>query len=189
MTRPDWWLPSLNPAGLSQGDLVADVVQGTAWDPIVLLGRDAQTKGSNKLWPQVDKFSKFKTDSSGLFVGRGVVTRALVVSHNCEIDKGPGSPKVLVAPVFSISKITDDAARASIMAGARRAFMPLPAPDVDEDYYADFRQINYVLKGLLPDERRLFSMTDDGVLRVKAQLVEFFTRVKFPAEVFGAKDE
>ena len=183
MPTNSWWAESLNPKGLSQGDLAGSVLVGTAYEPATFLGRDTWTpKGRSVHWPQRKALEPFRTDSTGLYIARGKSARVLVVSHSCELDKKEDS-RVLVALTAPISVVQDAAKRASILAQQRRAFIPLP--DVPEigDCYADLRTISYVERKVLPDSLREFSMTDDAVVRLRAQLIEYFTRMPVTEEM------
>jgi hypothetical protein len=154
--------------------------------PLAYLGRNTVQKAGRTHYPVVSDFSTFLTDPSGLYIARGIQADALVLSHDCEIDKGGRHPKVIVAPIFSEEAIPLQD-RASIMAGGRRAFLPLPHPKDGPNSFVDLRQINFVFQSQIEGPQRLASMTEPGVLRLRAQLVEFFTRV--PADTFSAQSK
>jgi hypothetical protein len=105
-----------------------------------------------------------------------------VVSHSCELEKKDDS-RVLVAMTGLLSDVQDPAKRAAILDQKRRAFMPLPEIPGSEDHYADLRTIAYVERKLIPDSSREFSMTDDAVIRLRAQLIEYFTRLPVDDEM------
>lgn len=150
---------------------------GTAYDPITYLGRDkTHPKGKGVHWPERDQLDPFRTDSTGLFIARGRIVRALVVTHSCELDKELDG-RVLVAMTAPLSVVQDPAKRAAILEQKRRAFMPLPDVPGEGDMYADLRTIAYVDRKLVPDSSRKCSMTEEGVVRLRAQLIEYFTRL------------
>jgi len=168
--------------GLSQGDVVRDVPIGTAYPPITYLGRDTwPRKGKDgktiEYRPQTKALEPFRTDDTGLYIARGKVTRALVVSHSCELDDKPDVGRVLLAPAAPLSQITDQVAKARILEQKRRALLPLPELPELGDYYADLRCITYVDRKLVADSQREFSMSEEGVIRLRAQLIEFLTRL------------
>lgn len=134
-------------------------------------------------WPERDKLEPFKTDATGLYIARGRIIRVLVVSHSCEIEKRDDA-RVLVAMTAPLANVQDPAKRAKILEQKRRAFMPLPAVPNAGDLYADLRMIAYAEQSLLSD--RKFSMTEDGVVRLRAQLIEYFTRMPVSDEMKGA---
>lgn len=159
---------------------------GTAHEPVTFLGRDTWTpKGRGPHWPQRSALEPFKTDSTGLYIARGRVTRVLVVSHSCEIEKKDDA-RVLVAMIAPLISVQDAGKRAKILEQKRRAFMPLPEVPGLGDCYADLRTISYVERKLILDSNREFSMTEDAVIRLRAQLIEYFTRLPVSDEV---KDE
>ena len=150
---------------------------GTAYPPITYLGRETYPRKGTDYWPQRKAIETFKTDGTGLYVARGRVTRALVVSHSCELDDKPDVTRVLMALIAPLSQVENERARARILEQKRRALLPLPDLPELGDHYADLRCIAYVDRKLVTDAQREFSMSDDGVIRLRAQLIEFFTRL------------
>ncbi len=184
MTVPasSWWAPALNPKGLSQGDLISGLLVGTVYGPadgppVVFLGRNkTHPKGKGVHWPQRDALDPFSSDSTGLYIARGKIVRALVVSHSCELEKKDNA-RVLVAMTGLLSTVQDPAKQAAILEQRRRAFMPLPDVPGAGDHYADLRTIAYVERKQIPDSSREQSMTEEAVVRLRAQLIEYFTRM------------
>jgi hypothetical protein len=172
-----WWATQLNPQGLSQGDIISAVPLGAALVPVTFLGRDTWPNRGKDYWPQSPTFVPYKTDSTGLFIARGRVIRGLVVSHNCELDDKPDKTRVLLAPVYPIDQVTDPTARSRILNQERSALLPLPGLGGYGDHYADLRLIAHVDRKLIPNASREFSMNDDAVIRLRAQLIAFFTRI------------
>ena len=169
-----WWLEGLNPKGLSQGDIVSQVLSGTTDQPLKHLGKESMNKGPKRYWPEVDSFQPSKTDGRGLYVARGRVTFAIVVSHNCELDK---SKQVLLAPIAELARVNDQKSKETILSQQRRAFLPLPNIPGLGTYYADFRVMGYSERNSILDANRQASMSDIGVLRLRTQIVAFFTRI------------
>lgn len=180
------WAPALNPKGLSQGDILANTPVGTAIVPVTYLGRNTWPKhdkasGTSKpYWPQELTMQLFPGDDTGLFIARGRMTRVVVVMHHCEMDDKPDAGRVVVAPIAPIERVTQEASRARIMAGGRRAFLPLPALPGLGDHYADLRSMASVDRKLLTDAQREFSMDGGGLVALRAQLIDFFTRLEIP---------
>lgn len=180
MPASSWWAPAVNAKGLSQGDLVADVLVGTPYIPTTFLGRDTRPMKGRTYWPQSPKLDPFRTDETGLYIARGRVSLALVVSHSCELDDKPDVGRVLVALVAPLSQVSDPTAQATILEQRHLALLPLPGVPKLGDHYADLRCIVYVNRKLVQDSQRICSMTDEGVLRLQAQLLAFFTRRDLP---------
>jgi hypothetical protein len=145
--------------------------------PRTYLSRDTRTIKGNIYWPQTPALDLYKTDHTGHFVARGNEYHVLVISHNCEIDDKPNVSRVLVAPISSIDQVKDAGARERILMQKRRAFMPLESIPKLGTCYADLRCVVYVDRKLLPNETRLASMNDEGVVRLRAQLIAYFTRL------------
>ncbi len=175
----DWWRPALNPEGLSQGDILSGILVGSPNEPKAFLGRDKWSNRGREYWPQVPELDTYRTDGTGLYVSRGKRCYGLVLSHSCEIDKNKDRGRVLVALVSPIEQVSDVKVREGILAQKRRAFMPLPDVPGVGTCYADLRQINFVAQNSLSENDRMASISDDGLVRLHAQLVAFFTRVDF----------
>lgn len=177
-----WWANELNPQGLSQGDVLSPFLIGPPAYPAVYLGRDtwAKPKTSDKYWPERKQLEPFRTDPTGLFIGRGRISSCIVVSHSCEIDDKPNVDRVLVAPIAAIETISNPASRAQILGEKRRAFLPLPGIPTMGDYYADLRAIASVDRRFIKDATRIASMSVDGLLRLQVQLIEYFSRISAP---------
>jgi hypothetical protein len=143
-----------------------------------------QAKGK-RVWPQSSELDLFKTDQQGLYVARGRLRLAIVVSHSCELDDKPDVRRVLIAPISPLSQVEDADARTRILERKRRAFMPLPGVPGIGDHYADLRCITYVDRKLITESRRKSSMTDEGVVALQAQLIAYLTRLD-PDLVAGA---
>lgn len=171
-----WWLEGLNPKGLSQGDIVSQLLIGATDHPVKHLAKQPLEKAGKRLWEEVSELQPFKTDSRALYIARGRLTYAIVVSHSCELDK-KNSNLVLLAPIAPLDRITDTNAKANILAQRRQAFLPLPDVPGLGTCYADFRTLSYVEMKTIPDNTRQVSMSDEGVLRLRAQIVAFFSRI------------
>ena len=174
-----WWAETLNPLGLSQGDILSPIPLGPTKYPPIFMGRDVFTKpGTSKnYWPERAEIELFKKDNTGLFIARGRLSHSIVVSHSCEVENKPDIDRALVAPIAPLDRISDPASRARVINQERRAFLPLPAIPGLGDYYADLRVITAVDIEFVRAANREASMSDDGLIRLKAQLIEFFTRI------------
>ena len=172
-----WWAAQLNSKGLTQGDIIAPVPIGTARVPVTFLGRDVWPRREKNYWPQTPELSPFHTDQTGLFIARGPVTHSLVVSHSYELDDKPDVGRVLVAIIAPLDRVEDAEMRARILNQKRRAFMPLPGVPGMGDMYADLRCTTYVDRKLIPDSHRVVSMSDAAIVRLRSQLIAYFTRL------------
>jgi len=57
--------------------------------------------------------------------------------------------------------------------------MPLPGVPQLGDYYADLRCLMWLDRKIVDQNKRIASMSEEGVLRLQAQLIGFFTRKSF----------
>ncbi|SRR6266481_2100514 len=170
-----WWLDDLNPKGLSQGDIVTQVLIGAADQPVKYLEKVPLEKGAKKSWSESINFQPIKIDNRGLYIARGRLTHAIVVSHSCELDKS--QPHVLLAPIISLDSLSDEKARNNILSQKRRAFLALPEIPRLGTCYADFRTLSYAERKTISDINRMVSMSDEGTLRLRVQLLAFFSRI------------
>ena len=118
-----WWLDNPNPQGLSQGDIIAKLLIGAANHPVKYLAKEPLVRGGKKCWTEVSEFQPFKTDNRGLYIARGRLTFAIVVSHSCELDKSNNN-HVLLAPIASLDSISDVKGRESILASKTQSLSP-----------------------------------------------------------------
>jgi hypothetical protein len=171
-----WWAPHLK-SGLSQGDVVSPVLIGAAQLPIVYLNKGPVLKDNVQTWTRSTSFVSNPGDGLGNFLGKGRINHALIVSHDCEIDKARRVSRILVAPVSPLANVTDTMVRQAIIEQRRFATMPLPNLPTLGDCYADLRLLMWIDRKLIEDAgKRVASMTDEAVIRLQAQLIGFFTR-------------
>ena len=167
----DWWALSLK-ARLSQGDLVSLVPVSAPAVPERSLTRSSTQKGGQNTWVES---SAWQADADGLshLLARGRKLHALVLSHDCELDK-PGAKRVLVAPVLPITNVAEQD-REPILQQRRVAFIPLT--DVPEFgvSYVDLRCICFLDRKIVDSATRQRSMSKVGVARIWAQLTAFFS--------------
>jgi hypothetical protein len=177
----DCWADQLK-AELSQGDLLSSVLVGTAANPKAELTRGQPLakgptrRGGGNSWDE----SAWKPDGNGLafYLARGRDINVVVLSEDCEIDKDSGTAPVLVAPVFPISVIQDEAAREVVRLRQRYPFLPLPKLEgVIAESYVDLRCITYIDRKLIAATPRIASMTQAGKDELVKQIIAFFTHI------------
>lgn len=158
---------------LSQGDLLSPVPIASVTAPEKFLKRGQTLKHDVHTWQETAVWHP-EPDERGHFLALGRKLNAVVLSQDCEIDR---EKRLLVAPVLSMHTITGDALEA-VRNGKRYPFMPLPEiPGVLPESYVDLRGICFVERKLIDDASRLSSMSDEGVERLQAQLIAFFTHI------------
>lgn len=176
------WLPAPSPRGLSQGDILVDVPVGATKVPLTYVSHAGFKDSRGKvIWTQYDTLQTAKGESAGHWLSKGRITRALVLTHSCDLDDLKDSERILVAPVAEITQVTTDDTendRKRIMEGARATYVALPGVPGVGDCYADLRSICPLDRFLFSPSSRLCSMTDDAVAILRAQLVVHFTRLE-----------
>jgi hypothetical protein len=165
-----WWLQGLA-AELSQGDVIRGVVVGLPVCPPVHLQK-MTVKASQQVWSPGSP----NPDHNGVvrLLAEGRQCDVLVVSHGCEIDKRDSKKRILVAPVASADRLSTS--RDAVFEQREHALLPLLDIPHLGDCYADLRLIHPVDHSFLRNENRVASMTEEGIVRLQAQLVGFFTR-------------
>ena len=172
---PSWWRPELNDAGLSQGDVIQDLPFAISTNPPTRL-KKTTGKGGVETWVPTSQ-SSGASQQHFLFEGKEAL--GLVVSHSCDLDKRAARLRVLVAPIRPITALEPEV-QEKVMEQTRIPLMPLPELPGVGDSYVDLRSIIAVPRKLIPDAARVASMSDEGLERLQAQLVLFFTRLKLP---------
>ena len=166
----NWWTTEPRPE-LSQGDLVevAPFLQVTQpLTPLAKVSCSGKVEHWNPLEPEELKehvLAKCKT------------TCAIVISHDCEIDKPKKKQRILIAAAAPFERLSDHKAAEAVRKGEHRAFMYLPnPPTLTQDHYLDLRTISAVAIEFLQASRRLASLSDSGRTRLGAQLLAFLIR-------------
>lgn len=192
------WSPTLNQQGLSQGDVLVDVPVGATKVPLTFISKEPfPQKGGRVVYTRYDTLQEYPNEpGAGNWIAKGRIGRALVISHDCDLDDVKDTERVVCAPVYEISRVTSSAEdRERIMRGARPTYVALPGVPGVGDCYAE-------LRSLFPLDRHLFSvttsrlcsMTDEAVAMLRAQLVHYFTRLDpdqfvktFQSQIFEEK--
>jgi hypothetical protein len=173
------WADQLNPQGLSQGDILVDVPVGSTKVPLTYLASSGYTdKRQRTVWTQYDDLQPMANEPSGHWIMKGRVTRALVVTHSCDLDDVQDSERILVAPVWEATQVSDPEHRQRIVQGRRATFVGLPGVPGVGDCYADLRSICPLDRHLFSAAQRHCSMTDDAVLQFQAHIALYFTRIE-----------
>ncbi len=112
------------------------------------------------------------------------VTRAILLTHGCEIDKDKKHRTVALIRPLPESMPAQD--RATIQQNKRFPFFYLPAGgDQLPESYVDFRRLCTVLPQWTDSATRLASLTDTARQALLLQFFRFLARVELKAEVFG----
>lgn len=180
-TDAGWWA-AIIAERLSQGDLILDQTFLIPVAPTVFL-KSRSFKGGEPGWGQ----SAVPTNGKGgeRFLAAGAVKPALVISHDCDLDKaledpdGPAGYRVLAAPVAPINTV-DPAMQTLILSQQVKAMLPLQGCPGLGDCYADLRLVMAVPRVAVDAGKRVASMADVARARLRAQLVEFFVRLEQP---------
>lgn len=168
-----WWTPELRPE-LSRGDILDRVYFSSLILPIEYLqfaqisgGKDAWTKSAN---PVVHKRSGKAHALSELHL-----FSAIVLSHDCEIDKPNKNSRVLLAPIASIDRLTESG-RANVLQQKLHRKMPLPDVPALGTCFVEFRSVASFPTVDIKEMRRIASMTDSARERLEASIAVFFLR-------------
>lgn len=173
------WADRLNPQGLSQGDILADAAVGSTKVPLTFLATSGYTdKRQKTVWTQYDDLQPMANEPSGNWVMKGRIGRALVITHSCDLDDLQDSERVLVAPVWEATQISNPEHRQRIVEGRRATFIGLPGVPGIGDCYADLRSICPLDRHLFSAGQRHCSMTDEAVIHLQAGIALYFTRIE-----------
>lgn len=171
------WLPTL-PAKLCQGDLFSEFPVGVSYAPPVYLPvRPFQSK-DREVWQTKEAWEELPDTKFGHFVAKGRLSKLMLISQNCEIDKacrGEARGAVLVAPIRPLETLSPKD-RDAILLGNQYCFFPLVKVPGLQDHYADLRNINGIQAKTIKSLTRLASMDVDGKVVLQAALVAYLTR-------------
>lgn len=176
------WAAQLNPRGLSQGDVLRDLPVGMPWVPLVFVSKNVWPRTPEKLYyPKRDALERLSphdpNDLTGLFIARGLVCRALVINHSCDLDDAEDTDRIVVAPIWPLAGVSNPEARERIRAGARRTFVSLRDVPNAGDCYADLGSVAPVDRRLFTNAHRELSMTEEALLQLRAQIADYFCRL------------
>ncbi len=167
-----WWIALLDEQ-LSQGDVLLDLPIASLTDPVEYLEKGT-AKGGIVVWyprtvPVPDKENRLP------LLVKGKTVPAIVLSHDCELDKPRGAARVTVAPIAPIANLQPDF-QARVIAQRVIAMLPVQGcPTLPQECYADFRSIASVPRSIVDKLTRIAGMSETGKLRLQAQLVRHFT--------------
>jgi hypothetical protein len=156
-----WWEAKPDDR-LSQGDIVTQNKGEVAW-------RESTEWTPNR-------------EGAGNVLARGRVGAVIVLSHDCELDKQERRRRVVVAPVLTVSDLPE-AEREQVLAQRKVSRVVLPDVPLLGTGYADLRLIMSVDRDFLPLERRVGSLTPEGVGQLRLQMIAFFTRLDATANL------
>lgn len=112
------------------------------------------------------------------------VTRAILLTHGCEIDKD--KKHRLVALIRPMPIEWDDENRKIVKEGRDYSFFYLPPGEGKlVESYVDFRRITTVAPRWIDSMTRLASLTDPARQAMMLQLFRFLSRVEIDSSIFG----
>jgi len=106
--------------------------------------------------------------------GRGM---GMLVTHECTVDKGQETP-LAFARVFLLASQRRSAFQDRIRSGEIVSSFYLPAADLIEESYADFRFITSIDPRHLRQLTRVASLNPEGRDALREQFIRFWTRVE-----------
>jgi hypothetical protein len=123
--------------------------------------------------------------------GNAVGARRLgmIVDHGCALDDENEPEMVHFAVVRELDDVPEEHRDAIRSYDQKRTFY-LPSSDVLlDEHYADFRFITTVRRELVDVYERVCSLSDEGRLALKGQLVRFWARKRLPDGWWDWPDE
>lgn len=171
----DAWVTEDLAAQLSQGDILNLLPFSTLIVPVIPLVPLTASKGRQG-WEQ--RSFEQQSGKEYQFISKGKYLPAIILSHDCELDKARG--RVLVAPIALLNTLSKEQ-HEKILLQEHFALMPVPDVPTLGICYVDLRSIASVDSKIVSGCARLASMTVQGKNRLQAQLVGFFTRLALPS--------
>jgi hypothetical protein len=162
-----WW-QSTPEVRLSQGDVVTHVPFGAVKHPLTQYSKKNGVSQTSTEW------APDNPEGVADAIARVRKGAAMVLSHECEIDKG--KKRVLVAPMTPLTTLRPDERDIVI---AQRSHSKLILPDVPllGDCFLDLRFTTTVDREFLGLDKRIASLSEEALGRLRLQLISFFTRL------------
>lgn len=160
---------------LSQGDLFDLVPSVYVHD----LGYMSKTD-TNKYSLLRNRPESFKLDAEHAATAMAIRRPAIVITHDCEIDKPHSRATLLMASVRPLAKIRKEDREGFRDNTRHRAFYLPETPYLTGENYADLRTVTTVRRDVLETLQKLASMGEDGRRMLREQLFRFFTRRFLP---------
>ena len=156
---------------ISQGDIL-DLAPNVYLDrPLLALKNETEAIYSAYGEP----FEHFQDKTGQSIIAKCKRARAIVVTHDCEIDK-PAVARYHICPVVPLShlssKMQDQVKRNRVYS---RYFLP-SFRDLRQDSFVDFNQISTVDRDLIAATKRLLTLSDLGRRGLYAQFIRWATR-------------
>ena len=149
-----------------------------------------RTSSGNKIVYEMEELAEgtlpTTSDEDLLVPAACQISRAMLLTHDCEIDKDKKHRNVaLIRPLPSSMGAKD---RITIQENRRFPFFHLPAGGEKLlEGYVDFRRICTVSPQWIDSATRLASLTDGARQAMLLQLFRFLTRVELDSKVFGER--
>ncbi len=167
-----WWSDQIDPDGLSQGDIVDELVFANVY-PLTPVERKSVHGHSGWVvlpnWPT-------KADHTCHVAAIARKGLGLILSHSCDIDKKNKKSRIFTAPLAPLSDLTGDQ-QIAVLEQLRVSLFPLLGTRRG-DLYADLRLAVALDQRLFEERNRIASMTEEGRKRLQVQLVKLFTRLE-----------
>jgi hypothetical protein len=165
---------------LSQGDLFALVPSVYVRDLSYMVRLDTA-----RFRLESDKPPNFNIDKEHQATATSVRRAAIVLTHDCEIDKEPARASLLMALVRPLSAVNEDD-RDGFRTNTRHRAFYLPENDyLDGESYADLRAVTTIRRDTLESLSQLAAMNEDGRRMLREQLFRFFARRYLPDDWTG----
>lgn len=176
MSQQDWWLPRLRPE-LEQGDIIQTNLFYQLVVPVKHLKPGKTAKSNAKTWEETE--SPIINDIKPRILANTSGEYGIILSYGCEIEKAKDQHNILIAPVAPLS-VFDPNLQDLIL--KQKAYKYLPIVDLPgiAPSYANLSKTFSLQKKQVELPSRIKSMTDEGITRVKAQLIAFYTRLEIP---------
>lgn len=111
-----------------------------------------------------------------------VRTYAIVLSHDCELDKPIRTASVLLGLVRPFANLALEVEQ-GLRRNTRHRALYLPASTyIESESYVDLRRVTTLRRAVVDALGYVASMNDDGKLMLQEQLFRFFTRRVLPGD-------
>lgn len=168
-------MPFFEPAlreRISQGDIFSFTPCATIKTPVDVLSTSEYIRGKRRAYPYTTW-----DETSALDEVKGTstlsATRAILLTHDCEVDNDVRYR--LVAPLRVLGQLPA-ATQEGVRENRDYRFFHIPPNGGEPEAYVDFRRLTTVAPALIPEQKRLASISDEAKKALCLALLLFFTR-------------
>ena len=163
--------PALRPT-ISQGDIFSFTPCATIKTPVDVLDASEYIRGKRRAYPYT-RWDEASVLDEIKGTGTLSATRAILLTHDCEVDND--ARYRTVAPLRLLEQLPAPS-QERVRKNRDYRFFHIPQHNGEPEAYVDFRRLTTLAPALIPEQKRLASISDESKKALSLALLLFFTR-------------